>query len=154
MHSIIKIASILFLCTFFMVGCSVFSPCGGDKEAFVNNFYTFTEDIREAQKEGISDSQWEEYDLQFKKLTEDCYPQFESELNTSDQMGIASCIGFYFYTKYGVTAVIKLAQTDAAIKKILSEIDYSVLLSTAKEILNNPDEIHKIMDDLEKRYGK
>jgi len=50
--------------------------------------------------------------------------------------------------------MIKLAQAELAIQKVLLEIDYTVLFSAAKEIINNPDEIRKIMDDLEKRYGE
>lgn len=143
---------IIFLVT--LSGCTAFSSCGSNKEAFIQNFYTFVEDIRAEQKKGtISDQQWGFYDEQFKTLTEKCYPKFEKELKTDDQLGLSASIGFYFYAKYGVTAVLKLAQTDAAIKKILLEIDYKVLINMATEIINNPDEIHKIMGDLEKRYG-
>ncbi|BDS13803.1 DUF6565 domain-containing protein [Aureispira anguillae] len=156
MRSITSICTYLFVsCYLLMVAsCSNFISCGGDKDTFINNFYAFVEEIRAEQKNGtIPADQWEKYDEQFNKLTNECYPQFEADLNTNDQLGVATCVGFYFYAKYGLTAVLKLAQTDAAIKKILLEIDYTVLLNMAKEIVNNPEEIHKIMGDLEKRYG-
>jgi len=156
MRSIVHFLSFSFIVSFlfFNYSCSSSVSCGGNKDAFVDNFYAFVDDIRKEQKnKEISESQWEDYDAQFNKLTEECYQKFEGDLTTSDQLGIASSVGFYFYSKHGLAAIVKLAQTDAAIKKILMEIDYSVLLSVAKEILNNPDEIHKIMGDLEKRYG-
>lgn len=145
----------LVISSFFLnYSCSSSVSCGANKDAFVNNFYAFVEDIRKEQKnKKISESQWENYDAQFKKLTEECYKEFETDLTTNDKLGVASSVGFYFYSKHGLAAVIKLTQTDAAIKRILMEIDYSVLLSVAKEIVDNPDEIQKIMEDLEKRYG-
>ena len=135
--------------------CSNYIGCGGDKDAFVDNFYAFIEDLKEEQKEGkLSASQWESYDAKFKKLTEECFPQFEDELSTTDRLGVAASVAAYYYAKHGLTAMIKLAQAELAIQKVLLEIDYTVLFSAAKEIINNPDEIHKIMDDLDKRYGE
>ncbi len=145
---------VLFL-LLFTAACSSSVSCGGDKDAFVNNFYDFVDKIRTEQKNGeITESQWANYDKQFEKLTTECYNQHQAALTTSDQMGVATSVGFYFYSKYGLTTLVQLAQADAAIKQILMEIDYEVLLSAAKEVLDNPDEIHKIMGDLEKRYGK
>jgi hypothetical protein len=121
----------------------------------VDNFYTFIEELKEEQKqEKLSDSQWEAYDVKFKKLTEECFPQFEEKLNATDRLGVAASVAAYYYAKHGSGAIIKLAQAELAIQKVLLEIDYTILFSAAKEIINNPDEIHKIMDDLEKRYGK
>jgi len=135
--------------------CANYIDCGGDKDAFVDNFYTFIEDLKEEQKEGkLSASEWESYDAKFKKLTEECFPQFEEELNTSDRLGLAASVAAYYYAKHGLTAMIKLAQAELAIQKVLLEIDYTILFRAAKEIINNPDEIRKIMDDLEERYGK
>lgn len=135
--------------------CANHISCGGDKDAFVDNFYTFIDDLKAEQKEGkLSDSQWESYDIKFKKLTEECYPQFENDLTTTDQLGVAASVAAYYYAKHGLSAMIKLAQAELAIQKVLLEIDYTVLFSAAKEIINNPDEIHKIMGDLDKRYGK
>lgn len=139
----------------FTSSCANYISCGGDKDAFVDNFYTFIEAVQNEQKQGkISDAQWESYDAKFTKLTEECFPQFENELTTSDQLGVAASVAAYYYAKHGLSAMIKLAQAELAIQKVLLEIDYSVLFSAAKEILNNPDEIHKIVDDLEQRYGK
>ena len=146
---------VLSVTLFSIFSCSTSVSCGSDKDAFVNNFYSFVEEIRDQQKKGtITESQWTNYDAQFKKLTETCYKEHEAQLNTSDKLGVASSVGFYFYAKYGLAAALQLAKTDAAIKQILMEIDYTVLFSAAKEILNNPDEIRKIMGDLEKRYGE
>lgn len=147
-----------FLCLSLLVlisSCSNYISCGGDKDAFVDHFYTFIEDVKNEQEKGtISDSQWESYDAKLKKLTEECFPLFEKELNTTDQLGIAASVATYYYAKHGLGAAIKLAQAELAIQKVLLEIDYTILFSAAKEIVNNPDEIHKIMQDLEKRYGK
>lgn len=138
-----------------MSSCANYISCGGDKDTFVDNFYTFIEEVKDEQKQGeISDAQWESYDAKFKKLTEECFPQFENDLTTTDQLGVAASVAAYYYAKHGAGAIIKLAQAELAIQKVLLEIDYTVLFSAAKEIINNPDEIHKIMDDLEKRYGK
>jgi hypothetical protein len=135
--------------------CASHISCGGDKDAFIDNFYTFIDDLKKEQKQGkLSDSQWENYDTKFKKLTEECFPQFEKELTTTDQLGVATSVAAYYYAKHGAGALLKLAKAELAIQKVLLEIDYTVLFSAAKEIINNPDEIHKIMDDLDKRYGK
>jgi hypothetical protein len=135
--------------------CASYVSCGGDKDAFVDNFYTFIEELKEEQKQGkLSDSQWESYDAKFKKLTEECYPEFEDKLNTTDQLGVAASVAAYYYAKHGLTAIVQLAKAELAIQRVLLEIDYTVLFSAAKEIINNPDEIHKIMDDLEDRYGE
>jgi hypothetical protein len=149
------IAFCFFIALLSLSSCSNYINCGGDKETFIDNFYTFIDEVKNEQKQGkISDSQWESYDAKFKKLTEECFPQFEKELNTTDQLGIAASVAAYYYAKHGLSAMIKLAQAELAIQKVLLEIDYTLLFSAAKEIINNPDEIHKIMADLEKRYGK
>ncbi|WP_052599208.1 DUF6565 domain-containing protein [Aureispira sp. CCB-QB1] len=149
------LSSFLLSLLLFTSSCTNYISCGGDKEAFVDNFYNFIEELTNEQKQGtISDSQWESYDAKFKKLTEECFPQFEKELTTTDQLGVAASVATYYYAKHGMGAMIKLAQAELAIQKVLLEIDYTVLFNAATEILNNPDEIHQIMDDLEKRYGK
>ena len=150
--------SLSLFCLFSLLllsSCASHISCGGDKDSFVENFYTFIDDLKKEQKEGkLSDSQWENYDTKFNKLTEECFPQFENELTTTDQLGIAASVAAYYYAKHGLSAMVKLARAELAIQKVLLEIDYSVLFSAAKEIINNPDEIHKIVDDLDKRYGK
>ena len=144
-----------FSLSLLLSSCASYIGCGGDKDAFVDNFYTFIEELKKEQKQAkLSDSQWENYDAKFKKLTEECFPEFEDKLNTTDQLGIAASVATYYYAKHGVGAIIQLAKAELAIQRILLEIDYTVLFSAAKEIINNPDEIHKIMDDLEERYGE
>jgi hypothetical protein len=147
--------SLCFSLSLLISSCASYVSCGGDKEAFVDNFYAFIDDLKAEQKEGkLSDSQWESYDAKFKKLTEECYPEFEDELNTTDQLGVAASVAAYYYAKHGLGAMVKLAQAELAIQKVLLEIDYKVLFVAAKEIINNPDEIHKIVGDIEKRYDK
>lgn len=154
----ITISSLYLFCFSLLLlisSCAGHISCGGDKDAFVDNLYTFIDDLKKEQKEGkLSDSQWENYDAKFKKLTEECFPQFEEELTTTDQLGVAASVAAYYYAKHGSGALLKLAKAELAIQKVLLEIDYTILFSAAKEIINNPDEIHKIMDDLDKRYGK
>lgn len=157
MRSISPVSHLFFfIIILFLSSCSNYISCGSDKDAFIDNFYSFIEGVKNEQKQGeISDSQWENYDVKFKKLTEECFPQFEKELNTTDQLGVAASVAAYYYAKHGAaSALIKLAQAELAIQKVLLEIDYTILFSAAKEIINNPDEIHKIMNDLEKRYGR
>lgn len=151
----IRLFTLCFSLLLLISSCASYVSCGGDKDAFVENFYALIDDLKAEQKQGkLSDSQWESYDAKFKKLTEECYPQFENDLNTSDQLGVAASVAAYYYAKHGLSAMIKLAQAELAIQKVLLELDYTVLFTAAKEIINNPDEIHKIVDDIEKRYGK
>ena len=150
-----NLSLICFSLVLLLSSCANHISCGGDKDAFIDNFYTFIDDLKKEQKEGkLSDSQWENYDTKFQKLTEECYPQFEKELTTTDQLGVAASVAAYYYAKHGLSAMVKLARAELAIQKVLLEIDYTILFSAAKEIINNPDEIHKIMGDLDKRYGK
>lgn len=134
--------------------CSNYVSCGSDKDAFLDNFYDFVERVKKHQKEGeISEEEWKDYDTQFKKLTEECYQQHEKNLENSDQVGLAYATGFYLYAKHGRSIVLKILEQDAAIRKILSEVDPMLLFNIGKEILNNPEELRNIINDLEKRYG-
>ena len=152
MQKTIYLAALLLIMS--LSSCSNYVSCGSDKDAFLDNFYSFVEKVKNHQKEGeISDKDWESYDSQFKKLTEECYQQHEKDLETSDQMGVAYATSFYLYAKHGRGIVLKILQQDAAIRKILSEVDPMLLLNIGKEIFNNPEELRNIIKDLEKRYG-
>lgn len=119
----------------------------------MNNFYTLVEEIKEEQKSGdISGEQWDAYDARLEQLTSECYEQYEAELNKQEQAQIVTCVGVYLYSKYGLMAAMELGKQEANIRKILAEIDYGVLLKTVKEVLENPDEMRKIMEDLRARY--
>ena len=153
MQKIIFLATLLSIIS--LSSCSNYVSCGSDKDAFIDNFYDFVEKVKEHQKEGeISEKDWESYDTQFEKLTNECYKQHEKDLETSDQMGLAYATSFYLYAKHGRSVVLKILQQDAAIRQILSEVDPMLLFNIGKEILNNPEELRNIIKDLEKRYGE
>lgn len=149
---------VLFGVLFSFVGLyscsSIFNSCGKEKKDFIDNFYNFIDEIRVEQRKGeISSSQWEGFDKKYHQLTSECYHQFEKELTTTDKLSITAGVGFYLYAKHGRGAILKIAEQDAAIRQILSEIDPLLLLKIGTEILNNPEEIRNIMGDLENRYG-
>ena len=134
--------------------CTTTMTCGYDKDAFVDNYYSFVDEVRKAQQKGdISSNEWQAYDEQLHVFTSDCYNKYEKELTTTDKMGIAYCTGFYLYAKHGMAVVTKIMEQDAAIRKIIAEIDPMLMFKIGQEILNNPDELRNIMGDLEKRYG-
>lgn len=144
--------AILLLLTIFY-SCSSDISCGSDKKVFTDNFYAFIDDVKNKQKKGtITDAEWEYYDKQFNKLTQECYKKFEKDLTTTDQMGIAACTCSYLYAKHGASVVMKLMQQDAIVREILSEVDPMLLVKIATEVLNNPEELRNIIGDLEKRY--
>lgn len=148
---------ILFVTTFLFLSlqsCSTEVSCGNNKDAFIGNFYGFVEEVKSRQQKGdVSDNEWTAYDVQFNKLTQDCYKKFEQELTTTDHMGIAAGTGFYLYAKYGASVVMKLMQQDAIVREILSDVDPMLLVKIATEVLNNPEELRNIIGDLEKRYN-
>lgn len=155
MTTYLRIFSIFILSSFFVSSCGLIDGCGSDKVTYLSNFEVFIEEVVAETKEGeLTDSQWDSYDEQLDNFTGKCQDKFEKELTTSDQIAIAGYSATYLYARYGMLAVMQLNNQTEGLRKAIEKVDFTVLLNMATEIVKNPDEISKIMDDLRARYGE
>ncbi len=149
-----RILFVLLISSFFISSCGLVDGCGSDKVTYLSNFETFIEEVVAESKKGeLSETQWASYDEQLDNLTGKCQEKFEKEFSTADEITIAGYAATYLYARYGMLAVMQLSKQTEGLRKALDKVDFSVLLNMATKIVQNPDEITKIMDDLRARYG-
>lgn len=150
--------SIAFLSLFLSLllsSCGDGDGCGNDKAAYFANFEDLIEEIAEQNNLlTLTDEQWQQYDDRVNRFTDECYKKFEKDFSTSDQLTVATYTGSYLYARYGVMAAYYFTQQEDAIRKALLAVDPAILIKVATEIVKNPEEISKIMEDLKARYDK
>ncbi|MEO1434469.1 MAG: DUF6565 domain-containing protein [Bacteroidota bacterium] len=79
--------------------CSI-NPCGNNKRAFLNNFSTFVEDVKAADRK-YSDVQWEDMDRRFRKFTDECFPEYKEQLSDKESEAFYSDAMAYAWARYG-----------------------------------------------------
>jgi len=130
------------------------SVCGNDKKAFLDNYSAFVEEISTKSNKGeIAETDWEGYDKTFDQFTNKCYEKYVEELTASEKLNFAATTGAYLYSKHGAALLLKLGNQTEAVRKVLAEVDPQLLLKVAMKIVENPEELTNILNDLDKRYG-
>ncbi len=150
-----SIVFLSLLITLLLSSCGDGDGCGNDKAAYFTNFEALIEEIAEQNNATpLTDEQWQQYDDRLDHFTDACFKKFEKDFSTSDQLTVATYTGSYLYARYGVMAAYYFTQQEEAIQKALLAVDPAILIKVATEIVKNPEEISKIMDDLRARYDK
>lgn len=129
------------------VACS--SPCGNDKDQFMQNFEAFREEVK-AQKLDKSDAAWQSYDNKLRTFIKDCYPTYKAKLSISQQKDFWTGTVGYFYARYGMGLVTRLSNMGGELDDLWVDVKANLkeLNIGVKDALKTVAEKWSVLQDL------
>ncbi|MCP4439805.1 MAG: hypothetical protein GY810_12750 [Aureispira sp.] len=97
------------------------SPCGSNKDQFMENFNAFMEDMK-AQELEKGSSKWQSYDNKLRTFIKECYPTHKAKLSLSQQKDFWIGTVGYFYARYGVGMLSRLGNMGDDLDELWTEV--------------------------------
>jgi len=152
MKKLVLFASVLALFNF--TSCSTVGDCANDKEAFLENYNDFMDEVDDLDLSS-SDEEWKEYDARFKKMTEECYEIYEEDMSVREIRKFWGKTVSFYVDRYGKGFAEELADDNSdlniSIKKNFADakIDLKEALEDADININiNGEELEEMLEEL------
>jgi hypothetical protein len=123
MCNFLFISSLLLFFSFF--SCS--SNCPENKQDFQNTFSLLIHDISTV-KRTKNDNDWDLIDKKFRRLVNECYPKFSSEMDEAEKLLFWENAMGYTYVRFGNDLLKKFGKSDLLIVKIKDSLDRRQIL--------------------------
>lgn len=122
-HNVLSILNSSFFILFF--SCS--SNCPHNKQDFQNTLSLLIDDIGSV-KRNKSDKDWDLIDKKFRRLVNECYPKFSSEMDEAEKLLFWENAMGYTYVRFGNDLLKKFGKSDLLIIKIKDSLDRRQIL--------------------------
>ncbi len=100
-----RITFLFLFLALLLTNCSL-SPCGSNKDQFLQRFDNLMEEVKE-DRLPLGDEGWADRDERFRALVEECYDQFEEELSGKEKRRFWAKSAGYYKNRFGKAALDK-----------------------------------------------
>lgn len=125
------------------------SPCGSNKDEFMQNFEAFIEDIK-TEKLDKNSTAWQTRDNKLRTFIKECYPTYKIKLSLSQQKDFWVGTVGYFYARYGVGLLTRLGDMGGDLGDLWTETKSNLveLNIGVKDALKTVSEKWGVLQDL------
>jgi hypothetical protein len=95
----LRLLFILVVITLAFTNCALIDPCGTSKSEFLDKFEELLDHSKQrAESKSVS---WDDLDKRYETLYEECFSQWEPELNLKEKAKVASWVVQFQYYRHG-----------------------------------------------------
>ncbi|MEM7101638.1 MAG: hypothetical protein AAF502_00825 [Bacteroidota bacterium] len=148
MLNYLKTLSLFTLTTILFAACTQ-SPCGVNKNYFLQNFETFVNDIQE-QDLPYNDESWVDHDKKFNHFKDECFEQFKDKMTESEKEEFFGDAAKYVWLRYGSGFVNQILDKDGEVLDNFLDDISDAWDGTENDITTAIDDLRKEVENIDK----